>query len=232
MVLDDQDRVAEIGEAIQDVEQLLDVVEVQARRGLIENVESAAGLATREFFREFDALRLAAGKSRRRLAELDVAEANVHQRIELLANLRNVFENFERVGDLHVKQVGNRVAFVAHGQSFRVVAASAADFARYIHIGKKIHFNAAQAVALACFAAPALHVEAEPARAIAALARFGQHGEQLSDGSEDASVCGRVRPRRASDGRLIDFDDFVDLRGAFDFAERSRTLHRAVERLR
>ena len=42
VVLDDQDGVAEIDEAIQDVEQFLHVVEVQARRGFVENVERAA----------------------------------------------------------------------------------------------------------------------------------------------------------------------------------------------
>src|SRR6202022_2008137 len=107
----------------------------------------------------------------------------------------------------------------------------AADFARHIHIGEKIHLDAAQAVALARFAAPALHVEAEPAGAIAPLARFGQHGEQFADGSEYAGVRRWVRTRRASDRRLIDFDDLVDLRGSFDFAERAGAFHRPVERL-
>ena len=41
-----------------------------------------------------------------------------------------------------------------------------------------------------------------------------------------------IRARRAADGRLIDLDDFVDLRGAFDFAERAGAFHRAVQRLR
>ena len=67
---------------------------------------------------------------------------------------------------------------------------------------------------------------------VAALARFGQHGEQLADGSEDAGVGGRIRTRRAADGRLIDLDDLVDLLGAFDFAERAGALHRAVQLLR
>ena len=53
------------------------------------------------------------------------------------------------------------MAFVAHGQRFGVVAAAAADFAGDVNIRQKIHFDAAQAVALAGFAAAALHVEAE-----------------------------------------------------------------------
>src|SRR5258706_13906174 len=65
VVLDDDDCVAEIGETIQNSKQFLDVVEVQACRGLIENVECAASLASGKFLREFNPLRLAARKSRR-----------------------------------------------------------------------------------------------------------------------------------------------------------------------
>src|SRR3989440_5306007 len=48
MVLDDEHGVAEINEALQDVEELSNVVEVQAGGGLVENVERAAGLAFRK----------------------------------------------------------------------------------------------------------------------------------------------------------------------------------------
>ena len=46
VVLDDQDGVAEVGEAIQDVEEFFYVVEVQAGGGLVQDVERAAGLAS------------------------------------------------------------------------------------------------------------------------------------------------------------------------------------------
>ena len=49
VVLDDHDRVAGISQAMQHVEQQLDVVEVQARGRLIQYVERAAGVALGEF---------------------------------------------------------------------------------------------------------------------------------------------------------------------------------------
>ena len=67
---------------------------------------------------------------------------------------------------------------------------------------------------------------------VAALARFGQHGEEFADRREDARVGRGIRARRAPDGRLVDLDHFVNLLGAFDRAERAGALHRAVERLR
>src|SRR5258708_151875 len=62
VVLDDEHGVAEIDEALQDVEEFSNVVEMQAGGGLVENVKRAAGLAFGKLASEFDALRFAAGK--------------------------------------------------------------------------------------------------------------------------------------------------------------------------
>src|SRR6267154_262052 len=115
---------------------------------------------------------------------------------------------------------------------FRIVAAAAADFAGDVYIGEKIHFDAAQAIALAGFAAPAFYVEAEAAGAVAAFAGFGEHGEKLANGGEDAGVGGGIGARGAADGGLVDLDDFVDLIGADDFAMGAGRLLRAIEFLR
>ena len=94
VVLDDEDGVAEVGEAVQDVEEFFYVVEVQAGGGLVQNVQSAAGLAFGKLFSELDALRLAAGKRGGGLAQLDVAEADVDQRFDLYPDLWDIFQNF------------------------------------------------------------------------------------------------------------------------------------------
>jgi len=116
------------------------------------------------------------------------------------------------------------VIFVPDGERFGIVAAAAADFAGDVDIRQKIHFDTAKAIALAGFAAATLDVEAETAGFVAAFARFGKHGEEFADGAEDAGVGGRVRARRAADGRLIDFDDLVDEFDAGDFAVRARRV--------
>jgi hypothetical protein len=48
VVLDDDDGVAEVSEAVQDFEELADVVEVEAGGGLVEEVEGASCLALGE----------------------------------------------------------------------------------------------------------------------------------------------------------------------------------------
>ncbi len=72
-------------------------------------------------------------------------------------------------------------------------------------------------------------VEAEAAGAVAALARFREHGEEIANGREDAGVGGGIRPRRAADGGLIDFDDFVDVLGTDNFAVRGGRFGGAIE---
>src|SRR6516162_9236754 len=124
------------------------------------------------------------------------------------------------------------MTFEAHREGFRVVAAAAADLAGDIHVGKEIHLDAALPVALAGFAASPFDIEAETTGLVAALTRFGQHGEELADGSENAGIGGGIRTGSAADGRLIDFDNFVDVVGAHKLLVRARGFLRAIELLR
>src|SRR5216684_1185922 len=232
MVLDDEHRVAEINKALQDVEKLSHVVEVQARRRFIKDVKRASGLALGKFACQLDALGFAAGKSCGGLPESDVAEADLDERGKFLLNLRNVFEKFQGVRRRQIQDITDGVSFVAHRERFGIVAAPAADFARHVHVGKKIHFDAAEAIPLAGFAAAAFDVETEAARAVPAFARFRQHGKKIADRRENSGVGGGIGPRRAADWRLIDFDDFVNLVSADNFAVSGRSFGRAVQLLR
>src|SRR2546430_8626422 len=81
-MLDDRDRVARVHEAVEHAEELLDVVEVQAGRRLVHDVEHLARLPRAELGRDLEALRLPAGERGRRLAEPQVAEPHVLQDAE------------------------------------------------------------------------------------------------------------------------------------------------------
>ncbi len=77
IVLDDDHRITAVDQLLQHAEQLLDVVAMQPGRRLVQYVERLAGGALAELLGELDALRLAARERRRRLAEMDVAEADL-----------------------------------------------------------------------------------------------------------------------------------------------------------
>ncbi len=115
IVLDDDDRVAEVGEAVENFKQLADIVEVEAGGGLVEQVEGAAGLALGELAGQLHALRFAATERCRALAEMHVAEADVDKRLQFLIELRHVLEHGECVFDGEVEDVGDRVAVKLHG---------------------------------------------------------------------------------------------------------------------
>ena len=153
----------------------------------------------RQLGRELHALRLAARERRRALAEVDVAESDVGQRLQLLANARLVLEERERVLDRHVEHVGDAQPAEAHLERLAVVALSLAHLARHVDVGQEVHLDLHEAVALARLAAAALHVEREAPGPVAADLRLGQFGEQLANRREEPGVRRRIRARRAAD---------------------------------
>ena len=140
-----------------------DIVEMQAGGGLVEHVERPAGLPLAQFLRQLDALRFAAGERGGGLPQVNVAEADIAQRLQLRLNLRNVRQ--ERAPLRPSIPAGRRWSGLCTSPAgFVVVAAAAADIAGDVHVRQEIHLDALQPVALAGLAAAALHVEAEAAR--------------------------------------------------------------------
>src|SRR5258706_5350165 len=160
---------------------------------------------------------------------MNVAEAYIDQRLQLLLYLRNIYENGQRVGNRHLEQVGDGVAVVFHCQRLVVVAAAAADFAEHVNIGQKIHFNAALALALAGFAAATGNVEGKASRFVAALTRLGEHGVDIANGREHARVSCGIRSRGAADRRLIDANYFIDVLRAHDRFVLARLFARPIK---
>ena len=89
VVLDQHERVPGIDEPVEHLRELADVVEVQAGGRLVHHVELLSALLAREheLARDLEPLRLAAGQRRRRLAESQVAESDLLQLPERLAEL-------------------------------------------------------------------------------------------------------------------------------------------------
>ena len=167
-MLDDDDRVARVDEAVQHLEELLDIGEVQTGRGLVEDIQRASGRASRQLGRELDALRLAAGERRRGLPEVDVSEADVVERAQLGLRDRDVLEELQRLLDGHLEDVGDALALVVDLQRLAVVALAAADLARHVHVREELHLDLDDPVARTRLAASASHVEREATGGVAA----------------------------------------------------------------
>ena len=200
-----------VGEAVEHGEQLLDVVEVEARGGLIEDVEGVAGIALRQFPGELDTLSLAAGEGGGRLPEADVGQAHIHQCLQFVGDAGNGGEELVGVLHGHFQHLMDVLALVADFEGLPVVALALADVAGHIDIRQKVHLHLGDSIPLTGFAAPALDVEGETPGLVAPGAGFLGAGEQLADGGEDPGVGRGVGAGRAADGALVDIHAFVEV---------------------
>src|SRR5271155_3540490 len=139
-----------------------------------------------------------------------VAEADVDEGLEFYVDGGDVFEDRDGVGDGEVEDVGDGVAVELDGERLLIVTAAVTYFAEDVDVGEEVHLDAALAFALAGFAAASLHIEGEAAGFVAALAGFGEHGEEVADGGEDAGVGCGVRAWGAAYGGLVYLDDLVE----------------------
>src|SRR5690606_10217293 len=113
---------------------------------------------------ELDALGLATRQGGRALAQADVAEAHVRQRLELARNGRYRLEEGERLLDRHLQHLLDAAPLVADLEGLAVVALAMADIAGHVHVGQEVHLDLDQPVALAGFAATAADVEGKTPR--------------------------------------------------------------------
>ena len=158
-MLDDHDGVARVREPLQDGEQFCDIVGVQSRGGLVQDVEGLARTALAELGGEFHSLRLTARKRRRGLSEFDVTEPHVVKRLYLAPYARHVLEKVQRLLHRHIQHLGDILALVSHFQRLAVVARALAHLAGDVDVGEEMHLDLDDAVAVAVLAPAARDVE-------------------------------------------------------------------------
>ena len=117
---------------------------------------------------------------------------------------------------------------IANVARVAVIARATAGLAGHVDIGQEVHFDGDESVAFTLLATAALHVETETPRLIPPCARLGHPGEEIANGREEPGVCGRVRARRAPDGRLVDVDDLVEVIEPLDAVVVAGTLAHGV----
>src|SRR3989344_6965184 len=84
VVLDDDDGIAAVDELLEHGEELLDVLEVEAGRRLVEEIQGFARIALAELRGELHPLGFAAGERGCGLAKLQIAEADLFQNLQAI----------------------------------------------------------------------------------------------------------------------------------------------------
>ena len=191
-MLDYDDGVSSVGKLIYNAQKLMHIGHVQAGRRLVEDIHRRARAAARKLGCELHSLRLTAGERRARLAEHDVAEADIIQRIELCLELREVFKECACLLDCHVENIADVLALVAHLECFAVISLALAYVAGNIYIRQEVHLDFLHTVTLTGLAPAALDVKGKPSRIITAQARILGRGKELADIIEQTRICRRV----------------------------------------
>ena len=217
-MLDDQDRVARVDESLEHLEEPTDILEVKARRRLVEDVEGPPGLDLAELAAELDPLGLTSAHRRRRLADLHVAQADVQERLEDPPQLAVVGEELCAVADAEPEHLRDRVAAVAHRQGRRVVALALADVAGDVDVGEEVHLDLDDPVAATGLAASPLDVEGEAPGLPPAGLGLRELGEDRPDLVKGLGVGAGVGPRCPTDRALVDGDHLVERLEPLDLA--------------
>ena len=229
VVLDDHSRIAALHQLAEDLRQLGDIVKMQAGRGLIEDIDGLSGALSGQLCRQLNPLRLAARELRGRLSELDIAQPDIVEGLDLTPDAGYIFKKYHRLLDGHFQNVGDIFPFIADLQCLAVVALSVAHFAGHIYIGEEMHLDLDDAVARAGLTASALHVERKTSLGIAAGAGVLGPREKGSDQVKDAGVSRGIGAGCPPDRGLVYIDDLVQLVDPLDIVVLSGNGARPVQ---
>ena len=139
IVLDDQHGIAGIDQSLQGFQQARDILEVQTRGRFVQDIERLAGRRPLQFGGEFDTLGLATAQRRRRLAQRQVAEADVLQRDQAPSDLRQVAEELGGLVDGHREDVVDVLVLEADRKRVGVEARTRALLADDFYRRQKVH---------------------------------------------------------------------------------------------
>lgn len=223
VVLDDDDGVAFVDEAVKEVDEAGHVGGVEADGGFLDEVEIALGggeaahalgggltLADIEFGDQLQTLGLAAAERGAGLAELEVADTGLGEEIERAGDSRDTGEELGGLGDAHFEDLADVFAVVLDLQRGGIEPHAVADLAVNAGGGEEVHFDLHLAVSRAVLTATAFGVEGEATGAVTSCAGGGELGEELPDVVHDPDVGGGAGAGGFSNRALIDLMDGVD----------------------
>ncbi len=224
VVFDDDQRVAGGNQFPECPQQFAHVVKMQAGRGLVEQEQRVAvadGVAapvrgSGQKTRKLQPLCFAARQRRHRLAELEVIQADIDQRLQRADDIRRMVEKCQCVGHGQIKHVGDRFAFERDLEDLGAVASAVAVRAAQVYVGQELHFHMLKAVAAAGRAAAGAGIETESARGVSARLCQRRTGVTAAYRIEGADVACRIRARGAADRRLVDHHHVIDVAGTVE----------------
>src|SRR3989442_6611436 len=210
------------------------VVEMEARRRLVEDVQlplptaAPAAAGESELARNLGTLRFTPGQRRRRLAELEITETYLLEVPESAREARMAMQSLDGLVDGPVERLGDAEPLQLDVEHFAFEPRSAANIARDEDVGEKHHFDQHVPGALARLAPSTGDVERERTGRITSCPRQRFIGEQRPQLVKRFHIRDRVRAWRAPDRFLIDADDVLQRLPPFQVLHDANRLAREL----
>lgn len=214
VVLDQNHRVTEIDQSLQNFYELFHIRKMETRGGFVNHINRLPSATLGEFEGQLDPLSFPARKGECRLPQLDIPKTNGLEGSQFMSNWGDTHEKLRRFVDGHLEHLVDVFPFVADFQGLSVKPPAVTDIAGDVDIGKEMHLNLYGTVPLAVLAAPTFDIEAETSGLVATGLRLWQRGVEVSDGAEYPDVGGRIRPWGATNRALVDGNDLVEVHDA------------------
>ena len=198
-MFNDNDRITVFHNPLQYLQKLFHIMGMQTGCRLIQYKQGFTGCFSLQLACQLDTLRFTAGQGGCTLSQLDVAQTDILQRLQLMFNFMHIGEKVNRFLHAHFQNIINIFSLVGYLQGFFIVALAAAFLAWDIDIRQKVHGYAQDAISLTGFTAPALHIEGEASLFIAAHLCFRGLCIQITNIVKYAGIGRRITPRCSSD---------------------------------
>ena len=180
-MLDDGHGVAVIHQLLEYVDQALDVGHVKPGGGFVEHIKGVAVGFFDQLLGQFDSLGFTTGQGRAGLAQAQVTQTDVADKLHGAPDGGDGRKKARRLGEGHLEDFGNILAAVLNRQGFVVETFAPADITEHVDVGQKTHFHFGAALALAGFAAAGGDVERETSGRVPPGAGRGGQSEKFAD---------------------------------------------------
>ena len=120
-MFDNDDRIALIHQFVQDTQQNSYIFEMKTGRRFVQYIKRLACIFLCQLGRQFDTLALTTGKSRGRLPQLDIAQADILQYLHFRQDRRDILEKLHSHIDCHIQNVRNGFPAKTDFQCFPIV---------------------------------------------------------------------------------------------------------------
>ena len=112
VMLNNDNRIALIGEPLENTDQSVNVVGMKAGGGFVQDIDCFSGAAAGQLGGQLDALRLASRQGGGGLPDFDITEADIGKGLELAAELGKILEELKSLVNRHIQNIENALTLI------------------------------------------------------------------------------------------------------------------------